>query len=671
MKLKYKIISGFAGIGILPLLVLSYIIVEQSKKTIESEVKDSLISIRDNKKQQLDSYLKDLRTQLISLANDRTTIKAFDALDIGFTQLADFDLDESSIRLRNMYRQEEAGEENKESDELEEDEEEEDNYYTESHSRYHPFFLKQAEKLGVEDFLIFSNNGYVVYSLSKGIEIGRSVDDELFYNTPVPATYKGFSENSESEAFLFSDFFNYNKQKRNPIAFISVPVRLNKKFLGILAARYPIKIQNQLINTHSGLGELGRVYLTGRDYKMRSDLKIFDLSLTINSTFDDSKEKIDLENSQFVKQAFDEISGFNTGTDFLNEKVLRAYTKVDIWGRTWYLFAEMNFNEAYKPLTDLQNYMMIIIAFTLISSIIVSFAISISISKPTQNLAEVVKKMGDGDLNVRADIKSHDEIGYLGKKLNKMASDLQKNIADKEKAQKEQIEASEKLISITKEQNKVLDEKVKERTKTLVQKNKDIQDILQNLKQGIFNIVEDNIIHSEYSHYLHKILNTDHIENRNVKDILFEGSNISKNDIDQVENTLLLSIGEDLMNFELNSHLFPNEIIKTTNNEDDKILEIDWQPITAENNVVTKIMVVVRDVTELRSLRNEAEQRKEELDILGQIFENDVNKIYQVFEDIDIRLEIGEQILDDNTLDSSDIVCCHPGNLTTLQSFPI
>ena len=49
-----------------------------------------------------------------------------------------------------------------------------------------------------------------------------------------------------------------------------------------------------------------------------------------------------------------------------------------------------------------------------------------------------------------------------------------------------------------------------------------------------------------------------------------------------------------------------------------KILDFDWDPIVLDDEI-NKIMVTVRDVTELKALQREAEAQKKELEIIGQI----------------------------------------------------
>ncbi len=164
-----------------------------------------------------------------------------------------------------------------------------------------------------------------------------------------------------------------------------------------------------------------------------------------------------------------------------------------------------------------------------------------------------------------------------------------------------------------------LEQKVQERTAQLRQKTRDIQSMLQNMRQGIFTVVQDLTIHEEYSVHLEEILETKQIAKTEVMQTLFANSNIGSDRLDQNKVALGSIIGEDDMMFEINCHLLITEFKKIHVNGGHKILELDWEPIPDENDVIEKIMVIVRDVTELRDLQTEAQKQKQELEIIGHI----------------------------------------------------
>ena len=175
------------------------------------------------------------------------------------------------------------------------------------------------------------------------------------------------------------------------------------------------------------------------------------------------------------------------------------------------------------------------------------------------------------------------------------------------------------MVEVIEEHNRNLEQKVAQRTAALAQKNDDIANMLSNMHQGLFTIEEGGLIHPEYSAYLETIFQTNKIANRNFMDLLFEHAVISADIVDSVTTAVASIVGEDSMMYDFNSHLLASEIRIRLPEQDDKFLDLDWDPILDENDTVVKLMVTVRDVTELRALQAAAEEQKQELNMIGEI----------------------------------------------------
>ncbi|HYR24881.1 MAG TPA: ATP-binding protein [Aquabacterium sp.] len=160
---------------------------------------------------------------------------------------------------------------------------------------------------------------------------------------------------------------------------------------------------------------------------------------------------------------------------------------------------------------------------------------------------------------------------------------------------------------------------VNERTEQLREKTQDIQSMLENMPQGVLTVTGHNQVHTEYSAYLETILETQDIAGRDLMALLFSDTNLGADVLSSVETAAGACIGEDVMNFEFNSHLMVTEFDKTMPDGRVKSLALSWSPICDELSVVDKLMICVRDVTELKRLEHEASEQKRELDIIGQI----------------------------------------------------
>ena len=174
----------------------------------------------------------------------------------------------------------------------------------------------------------------------------------------------------------------------------------------------------------------------------------------------------------------------------------------------------------------------------------------------------------------------------------------------------------------------VMLEKTQQSSELVKQKTADIQAMLHNIPQGILTLTPGNIVHPEYSSYLETILETKDIAGRNIMDLVFANTQFGADTLSQIEAACSSCIGEDAMNFEFNAHLMAHEIQMTLPDGRTKIIDLNWSPITDENDTTVRIMLCLWDVTELRALECEANEQKRELAMIGEILAVQQEKFY-------------------------------------------
>ncbi len=226
---------------------------------------------------------------------------------------------------------------------------------------------------------------------------------------------------------------------------------------------------------------------------------------------------------------------------------------------------------------------------------------AIRITSPLGVLTEAADAIASGDHSVQVDVQSGDEIEILASSFNKMVRDLAASYDELE------------LL------NKGLEQKVEERTRDLQQKTDDVENMLKNLRQGIFTVTEGQSIHHEYSAYLEKILETNDIAGNSIMDVLLSGTNLGSDAVDRVYVALSNMLGKPSINYVMNGHLLPKEFEKDSPSGGVKILEAEWNAISDNSGTTQKIMVTLRDVTELRQLQREMGEQKRQLEMVGQI----------------------------------------------------
>lgn len=193
-------------------------------------------------------------------------------------------------------------------------------------------------------------------------------------------------------------------------------VNQSKKPFGVLALQIPIKDINSIMledSPENGLGKSGEVYLVGDDYMMRSNSRFIP-----NSVLNTKVKTISAVN------AFKDKIGSSLIDDYRTVACLSSYDKVSVSGLNWAIIAEIDYSEAMIPIVSLRNdivFLSLIICVFLFS---LARFISRTITNPIIKLKNAALKIGEGNLDIKIQSYSPDEIGLLTDAFNTMASQL-------------------------------------------------------------------------------------------------------------------------------------------------------------------------------------------------------------------------------------------------------
>ncbi|WP_141733896.1 7TM diverse intracellular signaling domain-containing protein [Oligoflexus tunisiensis] len=151
------------------------------------------------------------------------------------------------------------------------------------------------------------------------------------------------------------------------------------------------------------------------------------------------------------------------------------------------------------------------------------------------------------------------------------------------------------------------------------EKVRDIRSIMDHIPLGIFMIQDNMMIHKDHSKNILQVFPKESIESLDAKELIFSGSNLSPDELSQAVSCLEASLGEDIVNFDANSHALPLEIHRREGHGPSKIFEMTWGSITDEKHRTDKILVTMRDVTDIRMLQARSKYQEEELDFIREI----------------------------------------------------
>lgn len=266
-----------------------------------------------------------------------------------------------------------------------------------------------------------------------------------------------------------------------------------------------------------------------------------------------------------------------------------------------------------------------IVAFSSVVIIILTFLLSLKIAsriaKPIGDLTKSAAVIASGNYDNPVVVIGSDEVGVLGKTFDKMR---------------------EKVKLFTGSLQDLIDEKTD-----------DISSMLSNIEQGIFTITRELKVHPEYSTYLEKIFETHDIAGLDFGEFLFKQTSLDTEQVSCAISTVMMSMGASKLIFHVNARHLPVEF-SISRNGVRKYLELDWCPIL-KKNTVEKIMVTVRDVTELKKLQEMSQQKAQELSIIEQLMHIEIGKFGEIYERSRGMLKEALELLGGDTVNSEDL----------------
>lgn len=243
--------------------------------------------------------------------------------------------------------------------------------------------------------------------------------------------------------------------------------------------------------------------------------------------------------------------------------------------------------------------------------------------------------MSDDDSASSNESVSVDEIVQ---KLEKKVKHFEKKLGDSENQRK-------RLEQRYDNQSQLFDKTVAEldASRALIgEQFRKIESILTNINQGII-VVDGNLrIDDQMSRAIHSVVGRQIPSGAHlIKDIL-DHTNLTADDKSKVITVVSASVGENQLNYELNSDSMPKEV-KMENGA--RILEIDWNP-TLKEDTVENIIVCIRDVTQIRTLQEKAKIIADHISNIIEIVENDPKEVNNFIKRCKVMIEENDRVGD-------------------------
>lgn len=422
LTLSKKLPLTIVGLAVLSVLVVSFLGIKETTSALTKEAQSKLQATKEGRLSELNSYFASIEEDLLLTASSAQTLTAIRTFEFAFSSMGD----EVTERLQQIYITDNPhplGEKHLL------DRGNDSSNYSKAHGKFHPWFRDLQQKRDYYDVFLLNAQGDVIYSVFKENDYATNLVTGEWAESGLARAFKAVID-QPAETVYFDDFAPYGPSYDAPASFISTPVYRGKTFIGALVFQMPIGRINTIMNNKEGLGDSGEAYIVGTDYLMRSNSRFNDES-TILST------KIETES---VKTALNGTKGQMEILDYRGIPVLSSFTPFNFHGTTWAVIAEIDSDEAFRALSNLQQlYLIVAIVITLLVGLI-GIALSRTITKPIQGVTDVMGALADNNLSIEVPYtQRQDELGAMARSVAFFKDQLLR-IKDMEEQQK-QVEA--------------------------------------------------------------------------------------------------------------------------------------------------------------------------------------------------------------------------------------
>ena len=129
-------------------------------------------------------------------------------------------------------------------------------------------------------------------------------------------------------------------------------------------------------------------------------------------------------NSHPLIASFRKKGWLTTTTKFTDENGETAFGHVRSNNYGWALVLQQQNKEVFESFNRVQEFALILLAGTIMLVLIIAWFSARAIVTPIMKLTDAAERMSLGELNVKIDIKSKDEIGLLAQAIGRMQTSL-------------------------------------------------------------------------------------------------------------------------------------------------------------------------------------------------------------------------------------------------------
>ena len=323
--------------------------------------------------------------------------------------------------------------------------------YSALHAVYQPLLRNAASTIGFFDIMLAdTRSGRVTYGMAKEVDFGTSLRSGPYRQSNLAAVAAHCAAAADRSMTCLEDFASYLPSDGQPITFMGAPVIDRGEVIGVLIAQLSIEEIDRVVTgdrrwRQEGFGDTGEAYLVGPNSLARSGPRLFyenrDAFFAELKANGDPPAEIDAIrrygspvlhqriDTQATRAALAGIEGTGHVTGNYGKATLASWGPLAIAGVDWALVAKIETAEAFAPIYRLQRDLVIVGVIALLVVLAIGGWLSRSLLGPLRELTAGVERFADGDYHAKVPVRTNDEIGHLVTAFNGMVDELRaKNI---------------------------------------------------------------------------------------------------------------------------------------------------------------------------------------------------------------------------------------------------
>ncbi|MEP5762000.1 MAG: methyl-accepting chemotaxis protein [Litoreibacter sp.] len=371
----------------------------QSSKVVKDQIVMQFEAILSEREKSLTSWVEGMRYDILRLAESANAQAAVQRFSLGFSymsdnpqsQLSDRDVDQNPLSANQIAQQDGAS-------------------YALAQTWYDPLFDSVQADGGYHDVLIFDPEGNLIYSVVKSTAFATNFQSGEFSQSGLGQVFRQALDGDVGTAH-FAEFTSYAPSSGMPFSFVATKITdENHNLIGVVAFQISASAISAVIEEPEGLGKTGEIYFVAQDLTAQS-----------YSRHQNSFEILQaLPRLPQITAALSGAADRHSGvTGVSGNPVLAVSRNVSFGAFSWAIVAEQNYYEAFRPLRDMRNIILVEILFVIVAAGILGWLIARSLTARITRIGAAVSTIAGKDyLSTVPDTDMDDEIGKIAQNLD-------------------------------------------------------------------------------------------------------------------------------------------------------------------------------------------------------------------------------------------------------------